>query len=301
MLVSICIPAYEAGRYIGRALASVRSQTYVHWELLVVEDGSSQAVESVVLEFSASVSQTVRYLKHDKNRGLPAARNTAFHAASGELLALLDADDYWDDTHLEHLVSGRTQTQADVVYAGSLVFDDLSGNIVGRRTPIASDISNFPVSLYTGTFCIQPSSVAIARARLIAIGGSDESFQHCEDLELWFRAAKNGFAFAFSGEETCFYRKHPGAMSKNSPAMAIAAAKVYSKHYDWGAVPMATRRHLTASMLLAAGRLNWRRDPGMAYGWVKKSLSVKPTVMGLLYLAITVIAAVIKRDRLRQA
>ena len=299
MRITVCIPAYQATRFIDRALESVRKQTYEEWEVVVVEDGSADPVESQVQRFAASVSQSVRYIALDRNYGVSAARNTALAAATGEFIALLDADDYWSDRHLEQLVICQQQSGADLVYSGSLLFEDESGGVTGRRRPSETDLAHFPLSLYRGGFIIQPSSAMILRSRLVEIGGSDEKFQHCEDLELWFRASKLGLRFAFSGDDTCFYRKHAGAISMNFPEMAKAAARTYCKHYDWPAISIDERKQRTAAALLAAGRLAWHRQPGIAFGWVLGSLQVEPTFFAAFYLAATVLAAGARRQALQ--
>ena len=74
-LISICIPAFRAERFLAETLASVRAQTFTDWELIVTEDGSRDRTEEIVRAFAASVAQPVRYTRHDPNRGLPAIGN----------------------------------------------------------------------------------------------------------------------------------------------------------------------------------------------------------------------------------
>src|SRR4051794_34793625 len=100
---TICVPAYEAERYLGETLESVARQTFPDWQLLVTEDGSRDGTEEIVRRFAASVSQTVRYKRHEPNRGLPATRNAAIEGVETEWVALLDADDVWLPEHLSDL------------------------------------------------------------------------------------------------------------------------------------------------------------------------------------------------------
>ncbi len=74
--LSVCVPAYNADRFLAETLESVRNQTFTDWELVVTEDGSRDGTERIVRDFAATVKQPVRYLRHEKNRGLPATRNT---------------------------------------------------------------------------------------------------------------------------------------------------------------------------------------------------------------------------------
>ena len=86
-LVSIVIPAFNAGRFIGRALNSVLAQSHAKWEIVVVEDGTHDETESVVREFAASVSQSVRYENNGSNLGVSATRNRAKNWANSIAMA----------------------------------------------------------------------------------------------------------------------------------------------------------------------------------------------------------------------
>src|SRR5688572_7380498 len=100
-LISICIPAFHAENFLPAALESVRAQRFTDWELIVTEDGSRDSTEEIVREFARTVSQPVRYDRHEQNLGRPATRNTGIAAATAEWIALLDADDVWTTGHLE--------------------------------------------------------------------------------------------------------------------------------------------------------------------------------------------------------
>src|ERR1039457_4756626 len=95
-LVSICIPAYNAERFIPETLASVRAQTYKNWEVIVTEDGTKDSTEELLATFAKPVPQPVIYNRHEINRGLPHTRNTGIGAARGQWIAFLDADDFWE-------------------------------------------------------------------------------------------------------------------------------------------------------------------------------------------------------------
>ena len=92
-LISICIPAFKAERYLAETLESVRGQSFKDWELIVTEDGSRDGTEAIVGGFAGTVPQPVTYQRHDLNRGLPATRNTGIASARGTWIALLDSDD----------------------------------------------------------------------------------------------------------------------------------------------------------------------------------------------------------------
>ncbi len=91
-MVSVIIPTYNRAHVLGRAIRSVLDQTYQDFELIVVDDGSSDHTGEVVATFA---DPRIHYLRHEKNRGAAAARNTAIKTAQGEYIASLDSHDEW--------------------------------------------------------------------------------------------------------------------------------------------------------------------------------------------------------------
>jgi glycosyltransferase involved in cell wall biosynthesis len=264
-LISICIPAYQADRYLATTLASVGDQTYPHWEVIVVEDGSNDRTGEIVTNFAATVSQSVRFFRHEENRGLPATRNTGIEAALGNWVALLDSDDLWKPEHLESLVQQiNRDPAADLVHAGSILFQSETDQILETRAPSPEMIANFPHSLFVGHYIIQPASVLLRRELWKKAGGFDPAFRYVEDRDMWLRCARVGARFVYTGEETCLYRKHVAALSTHAPEMAEAAAAVFDKHLDWEAIPRDLRRRLAAETWAAAGKLRQRKQPRLA-------------------------------------
>ena len=100
-LVSIIVPAYNAEKYIADAIESVLRQTYPYFELIIVDDASTDRTAEVVQSFS---DQRIKLIRHTSNKGPGAARNTAIEAARGKWIAFLDADDQWKANRLERLV-----------------------------------------------------------------------------------------------------------------------------------------------------------------------------------------------------
>jgi glycosyltransferase involved in cell wall biosynthesis len=263
-LISICIPAFKADRYLQQTLNTVRDQTYPYWEMIVVEDGSHDRTEELVKSFAETVRQSVRFLRHEVNQGLPATRNTAISAAHGRWVALLDSDDLWTPDHLVSVVRVANHHQADLIHGGSVLFQSETGKVLEVRAPSPEAVATFPQSLFVGDYVIQPASVLLSRDLWRHVGGFDPSFRYVEDREMWLRCARAGARFAYTGKETCLYRKHEAAMSTHAPEMAEAAAAVFEKHLDWELIPQDLRRRWTAEMWAAAGKLRQRRDPRTA-------------------------------------
>jgi glycosyltransferase involved in cell wall biosynthesis len=287
-LVSICVPAFKAERFIQETLNSVRLQSFADWELIVTEDGSDDGTRQIVDRFAATVPQYVRYQRHDVNQGLPATRNTGISAARGEWIALLDSDDLWSSDHLEEAVKGMRGARADIIHGGSILFESESGERIGVRAPSAAMTSAFPRSLFCGDYVIQPSSVVIRRALWDRVGGFDPSFRYVEDREMWLRCARSGAVFAYTGANTCFYRKHGGALTRHAAAMAVASAEVYEMNSDWDELPRSLRRRSAAQAWISAGRIVLRQDPLSARRFFARALRhqmVAPTTLAYLLAA----------------
>ncbi len=290
-LVSICIPAFNAEHFLPAALESVRAQRFADWELIVTEDGSRDGTEQIVREFARTVSQPVRYERHAQNLGLPAARNTGIAAARAEWVALLDADDLWTAGHLETVATQIPGSRAELIHSGSILFDGETGREIEVRAPSARQVAEFPRSLFNGDYVIQPSSVVLRRELWSDVGGFDPTFRYVEDREMWFRCARTGARFLYTGVNTCLYRRHPSALSRHGVAMALASARVYEKNIDWEAVPRRLRHEQAADAWVAAGRIALREDPSSARGFFGRALrhrALAPTTFGY-WVAATVL------------
>lgn len=108
--VSVVIPTYNRAHLVGRAIQSVLNQTYQDFEIIVVDDGSTDNTEEVVKSFN---DPRIRYIRHDQNRGGSAARNTGIKMARGEYIAFQDSDDEWLPIHLDRKIKLMKCTKAD--------------------------------------------------------------------------------------------------------------------------------------------------------------------------------------------
>ena len=98
MNVSVILCTYNRAQLLARAIRSVLAQTYLSFELIVVDDGSTDNIQELVGQFN---DQRIRYLAHQRNKGLSAARNTGLHQAIGKYVAFIDSDDEWEENKLE--------------------------------------------------------------------------------------------------------------------------------------------------------------------------------------------------------
>lgn len=230
--VTIIIPAYKAEVYIKEALSSIAKQTYNRWEVIVVEDAYKDRTESIVKEFSASVPQNqVKYIRHEVNKGLGATRNTAIRYSQGQYLAFLDHDDIWQSNHLEVLLNFIQQKNADIAYSASALFRENIEDVYGYIKPSKDELDNFPISLCQRNFVV-PSATLVTKSSLFKVGlmSEDRKIHGCEDMDCWIKLALNGYKFAYTEQATCYYRKHPEAMTAQLNGVNQEKLRVLSKY-----------------------------------------------------------------------
>lgn len=179
--VSVIIPTHNRRDFVREAIASVLAQTYQDFELIVVDDGSTDDTCEVVQEFPG-----VRYLAQE-NRGVSAARNRGVLHSNGKMLAFLDSDDLWQPRKLEMQVAFFTaQPGARICQTEEIwLRKGVRVNPHNKHKKPSGDI--FARSLH---LClVSPSAVMMRRELFERMGGFDESLPACEDYDLWLRIA----------------------------------------------------------------------------------------------------------------
>ena len=122
-LVSVIMPAYNAEKYIGEAIASVRAQTYENWELLILDDGSADRTAEIAQAY-AQRDARIRVLRNPQNMGVARTRNRGFDLAQGEWIALLDSDDRWRAQKLEKQLALAVRSGSRLLYTSYALFVD---------------------------------------------------------------------------------------------------------------------------------------------------------------------------------
>jgi glycosyltransferase involved in cell wall biosynthesis len=237
-LVSVIMPAYRMGAFIGEALASVGAQTYTNWEVIVVDDhGPEDGTPGIVADFAKSrPGKRVEFIRHPENRGVSAARNTAIAAAQGEFLALLDPDDVWLAGHLANAMALFAKDAHLAVVTGPVVRfrSDASRNYEHPVQLAEWKKKYFPHSLAVHNF-IQPSATVLRHADVLSVGGfdCDPQLQHVEDYDLWIRLVKANARFAFYNIPSSRYRKHASAATADTERMALLLERVNARHKEF--------------------------------------------------------------------
>jgi glycosyltransferase involved in cell wall biosynthesis len=184
--VSVIIPVYNGAATIERALKSVFEQTFTDFEIVVVDDGSTDDTPSVLAKFGDRIR-----MFRQPNRGFPGARNTGVATSRGELIALIDHDDQWLPRKLEISVAALLDDPgAALVYSDLVVVNE--AGVESRASPIASDTAHAPSmdEMLARIWPIMPSTVVMRRTAFDRAGGFGESLQ--EDLDFWLLMREQG-------------------------------------------------------------------------------------------------------------
>jgi len=179
--VSVIIPTYNRHELVRGAIASVLTQSFSDFELIVVDDGSEDGTADVVREFPE-----VRYV-HQPNRGVSAARNYGVRLSAGDLIAFLDSDDLWRPQKLEQQVRFFSQRSDAQICQTEEVWLRNGVRVNPHNKHRKADGDLFARSL---ELClVSPSAVMMRRELFERMGGFDEDLPACEDYDLWLRIA----------------------------------------------------------------------------------------------------------------
>lgn len=225
--VSVIIPAYNYAAYLGAAITSVLGQDHPNFEIIVVDDGSTDHTAEVVAGFTDA---RIRYV-YQANAGLSAARNTGIGEARHEYVAFLDADDQWLPTHLSSTLghfSTHSQSLAMVASTSRRV-DSHGRELHSRFTPSPWD-REVPVADIVLKTRFQPSAVVIRRIVFAECGGFDTSLRSSEDRDMWIRIGAKYRIFQ-QGQPTVLLRKHPANMSRQADRMRESMSLVIRRAY----------------------------------------------------------------------
>lgn len=210
-LISIIVPVYNAAEFIRETMDSVRAQTYGDWELLLVEDGSTDnSVERITDYLKETGDSRIRLIRQPGNQGAAKARNRGLAEASGRYLAYLDADDLWSPEKLEHELAFLQEKQAGFVFTG-YEFADEAGRGLGKvvRVPetlsYAQALSN--TTIFTSTVMFDTAVIPKELLEMPVIKS--------EDTALWWKILRTGRTAYGLDENLVRYRRAGRSLSSN--------------------------------------------------------------------------------------
>lgn len=214
--VSFVIPAHDAQAFVEAAIRSALDQSLPPREVVVVDDGSTDATREVI-ERIASEDARVRLVRHERNRGHAAALTTGIDAAASPLVAVLDADDLATSTRLEAQV-GLFADPAVAAVGGGAAFVDVEGREFARVTyPTGADEVRARLQ---STSALVHASATIRTDAVRAVGGYRQAFRLALDYDLWLRLAER-FDVLNVPEVVVRYRVHGGQGSADLERVAV--------------------------------------------------------------------------------
>ena len=256
--VSIVMPVYNGSRFISEAVDSALAQTFQDWELIIVDDGSTDATPDILAQYADPRIQTIR----QTNRGEAAARNAGLARTTGEFVAWLDADDVYLPNALSDFVAFMSaHAEVGVVFSDGYFCDEqgqrllrltehrpgiFTGNIL-EPLVLSSSVITVPV-------CTLTRRSALVENRLCF----DEGLRYGVDWDLWIRLALH-VPFGYLHRPTCLYRVHQTNMTRSTSLQQrrsdLAQTRLKVFNADWfSALSLATRRqfvyHLLTSILV---------------------------------------------------
>ena len=222
-MVSVIMPCYNMERYIAESIMSVRQQTDPHWELLIVDDASTDGTEAVI-ESHCQQDNRIHFTKKINHSGIADSRNLCLKMAQGQYLAFLDADDIWQPKKLERQLAFMTEKQVGFSYSSYDCIDE-DGQPLNKTVQVAG---NLDYEAYLRNTIIGCSTVMVNKA----IVGNVEvpNFRTSEDTATWLDILKQGH-LAYAIDETLVsYRIRRKSVSSNKLKASFDLWQVYRHH-----------------------------------------------------------------------
>ena len=213
--VSVVIPTFNRAELLPAAIRSVLNQTFQDFEILIVDDGSSDTTPDIVKTFD---DKRIHYIRHAVPRGGAAARNTGIAHSRGEYVAFLDDDDEWYPHKLARQMEVMRKSEPEVaaIYSGYFVVERATGRVCGRMTPKSKgDLSSelLATNPIGGTSCM-----LVRKDSLEKVGCFDENLPSFQDRDLWIRLSRE-FRFDYIEEPLLNYYVHPKKVWTNLDAL----------------------------------------------------------------------------------
>lgn len=271
--VSVIIPVYNGANFIKQTVESALAQTLVPLEILVVDDGSTDATVSIVREL-ANFYPIIKLL-YQSQGGVSKARNTAIAAAKGEIFALVDADDVWLPTYLERMT--EYADQYSIVFSDYQTIDSTSALLSLHKRVRANQVK-LP-DVLTGNF-ISPSTMIFGRKLWESVGPYDEELEVAEDWDWLIRALLLGAEIKHSSAALCQYRLHNTSMTKNVGRMVRCSLQVLDKTFAGNNLPLYLHSHKKRAYyinyIIAAGKFLAVSDVTRSNYYLEQALQTAP-------------------------
>lgn len=246
--ISVVIPTYKHANHILETLNTVFGQTYSPAEIIVVNDGSPDDTENILLPLISA--KRITYISQ-ANKGQATARNVGIEASTSEFVALLDDDDLWPPDKLERQIHAmRDSPEAVLCYGDVCPFQNPCElpdglNVDGcAQTEVHPPTGDVLRHFMRRNWIVTPGQTLIKRSAILAVKGFDAGIWGCDDYDLYIRLARRG-QFIYVNRTALFYRRHNANASRNIELMYKNNKAVQSKNF--GPIPQLTKPFLWIS------------------------------------------------------
>lgn len=211
-LVSIIMPSYNTAKYICETINSVLAQTYSNWELIIVDDCSTDNTDEIVVSFLED--KRIRYLKNEKNSGAAVSRNKALKEAKGRWIAFLDSDDLWLPEKLEKQIAFMEENGYAFTFTDYQVI-----NAEGVKLPYIFTAPNKITKRKLYNYCYFSTITVIYDANIVGLIQIADIKKN-NDYAMWFKAAEITDCYRFP-ECLSVYCKHENSISSGNKLKLI--------------------------------------------------------------------------------
>lgn len=206
-LVSIIMPSYNTGRFIAETVNSVIAQTYENWELIIVDDCSTDNTDDVVSQFLSD--ERIKYIKNEQNSGAAVSRNRALREAKGKWIAFLDSDDLWHGEKLEKQISFMESNGYHFSYTNYSEIDEeskpLGKSVTGPKKITKTGMYNY---CWPGCLTVMYDAETVGLIQIADIKKNN-------DYAMWLQVCKKAKCYLLN-EDLGSYRKRRGSISNHS-------------------------------------------------------------------------------------
>lgn len=205
-LVSIIMPSYNTGRFIKETIESVLAQSYSAWELIIVDDCSTDNTDDVVNQYLAD--ERIRYIKNDTNSGAAVSRNRALREAKGKWIAFLDSDDLWEPEKLQKQISFMRDNGYHFSYTNYIEIDEESSpngkSVTGPKRISKHGMYNY---CWMGCLTVMYDADTVGLIQIADIKKNN-------DYAMWLKVCKKANCYLLD-ESLARYRKRSGSISNH--------------------------------------------------------------------------------------
>jgi glycosyltransferase involved in cell wall biosynthesis len=284
--VSICIPTFNRKDYLKETLDSVFAQTYKDYEIIIVDDGSTDGTEEMI----KSAGNKVRYFWQE-NAGDAAARNRLIKLAQGRFITFIDSDDLLMPDAAERMIKVMEAEGGEIIVYGPYLRIDQDGNVFGRckRKLYSGHITKYLFQ----SILIHSCGSMFPKKILQQTGGFDQSLRVCSDYDLWLRLSLK-YRFIALDKPTFKRRRHTGNLSAGSSKNLIVELKVledfyYNKGGDKVIPHRAAMKRLSKEQYRVGKCLLKEKNIGEAVRYFRASFKRRPNIKAFLMWIIVLL------------